>query len=112
MQPLERQPSLESAPSAEQPPEPPKISWYHRLAALLFIIVCFEVGVFLVVFPWMDYWGNNRIADLAPWLRQIWESNYFRGALSGVGLLNIYISMAEVVRLRRPAADKMKVSVI
>lgn len=116
MQPLksgeEREPSFESTPAAEKAAEPPKTSWYHKLALLLFIIVCFEVGVFLLVFPWMDYWGNNSIADLAPWVRPIWESNYFRGALSGLGMVNIYISLAEVLRLRRPAADRIKASAI
>ncbi len=111
MQPLERQPSSDQPALVEAPPEPPRTPWHHRLAMLLFIIVCFEVGVFLLVFPWMDYWGNNSIADFTPWMRSIWESSYFRGALSGIGLVNIYISLAEVFRLRRPAADRMKVSV-
>jgi hypothetical protein len=106
MQPVERQPLV------EEPLEQPRISWFHKLASLLFIIVCFEVGVFLLVFPWMDYWGNNYIAALAPWVRAIWESPYFRGALSGLGLLNIYISLGEVFRLRRPPADRLRVSVI
>jgi hypothetical protein len=106
MQPVEPQPPLEEAL------ERPKTSWFHKLANLLFIIVCFEVGVFLLVFPWMDYWNNNSIASLAPWMRTIWESTYFRGALSGLGLVNIYISLGEVFRLRRPPADRLKVSVI
>jgi len=112
VQPVEgedREPSLESRAAVT---EPPKTSWYHKLALLLFIIVCFEVGVFLLVFPWMDYWGNNSIASLTPWMRPIWESNYFRGALSGLGVVNIYISLAEVLRLRRPAADRIKASAI
>jgi len=112
MQPLERgssfEPAAQDAPALSRPKSP----WYYKLAILLFIIVCFEVGVFLVVFPWMDYWGNNSIAAVAPWVRSIWESNYFRGALTGLGVINIYISLAEIFRLRRSAADKMKVSVI
>ena len=110
MQPVERQSSEQ--PPAFEPQEIPRTPWYHKLAILLFIIVCFEVGAFLLVFPWMDYWGNNSIASTAPWIRPIWESSYFRGALSGLGVLNIYISLAEVFRLRRPAADKMKVPAI
>jgi hypothetical protein len=39
-------------------------------------------------------------------LRDLWTSTYFRGALSGLGLLNIYISLGEVSRLRHPP-DKM-----
>jgi hypothetical protein len=104
MQPVERQPAV------AEPEEPPKTHWYQKLAILLFIIVCFEVGVFLLVFPWMDYWSNNSIASIAPWVRAIWDSPYFRGALSGLGLVNIYISLGEVFRLRRLPADKLKVS--
>jgi hypothetical protein len=96
----------------EEVAEPARAPWYHKLGILLFILVCFEVGVFLVVFPWMNYWGNNSIASLAPWVRAIWDSAYFRGALSGIGLLNIYISLAEVFRLRRPRADRLKVSLL
>ncbi|HEV2690985.1 MAG TPA: hypothetical protein VGV35_20655 [Bryobacteraceae bacterium] len=106
MQPVEPQAPLEAAV------EPRRVSWVHRLGALLFILVCFEVGVFLLVFPWMNYWDNNWIAGVAPWVRSIWINAYFRGALSGLGLLNIYISLAEVFRLRRPAADRLKVSAL
>jgi hypothetical protein len=106
MQPVEPQSSF------EEMVERPKTSWFHKLASLLFIIICFEVGVFLLVFPWMDYWSSNSIAAIAPWIRSIWLSGYFRGALSGLGLVNIYISLAEVLRLRRPPADRLKVSVI
>jgi len=106
MQPVDRQPLVEELA------EPPKTSWFHKLASLLFIIVCFEVGVFLLVFPWMDYWSNNSIASLAPWVREFWESTYFRGALSGLGLVNIYISLGEVFRLRRPRTDRLKVPVL
>jgi len=55
---------------------------------------------------------SNSIAALAPWVRPVWESPYFRGALSGLGLVNIYISLGEVFRLRRPRADRLKVPVL
>jgi len=107
MQPVEPQPPIE-----EPVEQPPRTSWFHKLGVLLFIIVCFEVGVFLLVFPWMDYWETNSIASMAPWVRGFWASPYFRGALSGLGLINIYISLSEVFRLRRPAADRLKVSLL
>jgi hypothetical protein len=75
-------------------------------------MVCFEVGVFLLLFPWLQYWRNNYIAGLAPWIQRIWESPFFRGALSGLGVINIYISLSEVVRLRRPHPDRLKVSLV
>lgn len=80
--------------------ERPRRSWYQRLGVMLFVIFCFEIGVFLLVFPWLDPWDNNWVADLRG-LSEVWDSTFFRGALSGLGLLNIYISFLEVFRLRR-----------
>jgi hypothetical protein len=87
--------------------EAQRTSWTQRLWSLIFVVFCFELGVFLIVFPWLDYWNNNSIASLSPWLREMWDNPYFRGALSGLGFVNVYISLAEVFRLRRPPTDKM-----
>jgi hypothetical protein len=84
----------------------PAYRWYHRLWAVVFIIFCFEIGVFLLVFPWLKLWSVNYFSSLAPWWRPIWESPYFRGAISGVGLINICISFAEIFRLRRFARNE------
>ena len=108
MQPVEPQPRFEPPVILTKP----KTAWYQKLGVLLFIIVCFEVGVFLLIFPWMEYWNNNSIASLSPWMRDVWESPYFRGALSGLGVINICISLAEVFRLRRPPPGRLKVSVL
>ncbi len=75
--------------------------WYRTLTRLAFIIFCFEIGVFLVVFPWLDVWESNRIAAYSGWLAEAWGSPYLRGALSGLGLVNIGISFLEILRLIR-----------
>ena len=84
----------------EQPvdlnPSVPVRSTTSKLLGLLVVIVCFEVGVFLMVFPWMDAWRHNWFAGQTVWLMDLFESNYFRGALSGLGAVNIYISFAEM----------------
>jgi len=105
------QPAQPQAP-VEEFDQPVHSAWPRKLAMLLFIIVCFEAGLFLVLFPWMRYWRTNSIAGLAPWVQQVWNSSFFRGALSGLGLVNVYISIAELVRLRRPPADRLKVSAL
>jgi hypothetical protein len=87
-----------------------KHSWAHKLGVILFVIVCFEVGVFLLIFPWTQQWDGNSLANMLPWLRDYWTSSYFRGAWSGLGVLNIYISIGELLRLRRnsrPPADRL-----
>jgi hypothetical protein len=91
---------VEPQPRLEEHVERPRSGWYRRLGALLFVIFCFEIGVFLLVFPWLDPWNNNWVADMR-WMTQVWDNPYFRGALSGLGLLNIYISFVEVFRLKR-----------
>jgi hypothetical protein len=109
---------FEPSPPVEELPEPPRHAWYYKLGMILFIVVCFEVGIFLLLFPWMQSWQTNSLASLSPWMRHLWNSSFFKGALSGVGLLNLYISIAELIRLcRRPAskappAGRLKVSVL
>lgn len=92
-------------PVEPQPPTTASIDrvagWSRKLGALLSVIFCFEIGVFLLVFPWMDPWTNNWLADLAPWLSHLWDNGFFRGAVSGLGAVNIVISLAEIFRLRR-----------
>lgn len=75
--------------------------WYHKVGAVLFAIFCFELGVFLLVFPWLDFWETNFFATWSRALNQVWMNPYFRGAVSGVGLVNIFVSFIEIVRLRR-----------
>ena len=33
---------------------------------LLFAVLCFEIGVFLIAFPWSRYWTVNYFAWLSP----------------------------------------------
>ncbi|HME07683.1 MAG TPA: hypothetical protein VKG25_11550 [Bryobacteraceae bacterium] len=86
----------------------PALSWHQKLWRVIFIVFCFELGVFLLVFPWLDSWENNSIAGLAPWLQEMWWSTYFRGALSGLGVVNLLISFGEVFRFRRPPVERIR----
>jgi len=89
--------------------------WYHKMMGLLFVVLCFELGVFLLVFPWMNQWEYNyfawidpRSAEGADWARrwrQLWLNPYFRGAVSGLGVLNLYVAAREILRLRRFSED-------
>ena len=85
--------------------------WHHKLTGLMIAISCFVMGVFLVCIPWTDAWASNYFAFIQPssyreaswaeWWRHLWTSPYFRGAVSGLGLVNILVSFVEVLRLRR-----------
>ncbi|HOL70016.1 MAG TPA: hypothetical protein PLP04_01880 [Bryobacteraceae bacterium] len=77
------------------------LRWYHKLGALIYVFFCFEIGVFLLLFPWLDLWQRNVLSSLTPEWLDIWNSAYLRGAVSGLGVINIGISFAELFRLRR-----------
>lgn len=72
-----------------------------RLLRLCFAIFTFEIGLFLAVFPWVDIWSLNFFSEWIPALEDVWEDPYFRGAITGLGLVNIYVACAEVLRLFR-----------
>jgi hypothetical protein len=92
-------------PAAPVPgPEPvprPVYRWYHKVASVLFITICLEIGLFLIVFPWTGYWEGNYFPTLSPEWRHYWNNLYVRGAVSGLGVVNLYISLVEALRLRR-----------
>lgn len=75
--------------------------WYHKVGSVIAIVFCFELGVFFVVFPWLPYWESNFLGGFSERWSKIWTDPYFRGAVSGLGLVNIYISLLEMFRLRR-----------
>jgi hypothetical protein len=87
--------------SAEARHETSRYPWFQKLTALVFIVFCFELGVFLLVFPWLEYWDRNFFSAITPEWRRYWENGYVRGAVSGVGALNLYIAVLEIFRLRR-----------
>lgn len=97
------EPSQPVAPSVNgAPPQTvPQRSVVSKLLGLLLVIICFEIGVFLIAFPWMDAWGTSSIPAWSPALLDLWENNYFRGALSGLGIVNVWISFLEMLRLLR-----------
>ena len=89
-------------PAPEIMPEQPARrgrSWQRRLLGICFAIFSFEIGLFLVIFPWMDdTWDLNYFNSVIPILKGVWDDPYFRGALTGLGFVNIYIACMEVIR--------------
>lgn len=73
----------------------------HRLIHICFAIFTFEIGLFLLIFPWRDDWTFNYFQGSSWLLERLWDDPYFRGAISGLGLVNIYLSMLEFRRAFR-----------
>jgi hypothetical protein len=101
---MNEEPSLSSAPlpAPAGPNAGPK--WFSRLSSVLFVVFCFELGLFLLIYPWTEAWTENYFSAAVPdsavtvW-REFWNNPYVRGAVSGLGLVNIWIAIAEVFHL-------------
>ncbi len=63
---------------------------------LLLAAYFLEVGLLLVVLPWTAFWDRNYLLDLMPAVRSWLLSSYVRGAVSGLGLLNVGLGLAEI----------------
>ena len=103
----ETTPTSETARDSGPPvPQRKQVSGLRRrLWVLLFAIFAFEIGTFLVVFPWMDSWTLNHLPTFFPGheieLQDLWDEPYFRGSLSSLGFLNVYIALREALHLIR-----------
>ena len=88
------------------PPAAPEYRWYHMFSAFVFILFCMAIGTFLLLFPWTEFWEHNLFSSVVPEWHRFWENAYVRGAVSGLGVVNLYISSLEIVRLRRFAVRR------
>jgi len=92
-----------AGPNSHSLPERPALRarWTDRLASVLFALLCFEVGLFLLIYPWMDSWNWNLLVTAFPQWTAVLRSEQFRGAVSGLGVLNLLIGFWEALRLRK-----------
>ncbi len=72
-----------------------------RLLTILYIVVCFEMGALLFIFPWVSLWSKNFFIDHYPWVSSIVRNYFLRGAISGIGLADIWLALYELWRFRR-----------
>ena len=67
--------------------------------ALLLAALFVEVGIVLLIVPWSIFWDRNYFIDAFPQLLSILTSNYVRGAVSGLGAVNVCAGIAELVAI-------------
>jgi len=85
-----------------------------RLSVVFYIILCFEIGIVLTVLPWVPQgwmglsdWGNNYFLLLAArkigfyGLQSFMASGWVRGAVSGLGTLNLGMAFWEIFHFRQ-----------
>jgi hypothetical protein len=78
-----------------------------RLTVIFYILLCLEAGIFLTLLPWwqpwgMGDWGDNfflvMVAQKTGFvvLQRAVASGWVRGAVSGIGLLNLAMAFWEM----------------
>jgi|SRR5436853_3208414 len=84
-----------------------------RLSVVFYIILCFEIGLILTVLPWVSHgwlglsdWGNNYFLLLAAHrtgygVQRFVSSGWVRGAVSGLGVLNLAMGFWELTHFRQ-----------
>ena len=84
-----------------------------RLSLIFFIILCLEVGIVLTLLPWassswlgLSDWGNNYFLLLAAHkagygVQRVVASGWVRGAVSGLGILNLAMGIWELINFRQ-----------
>lgn len=83
-----------------------------RLSVIFYILLCVEVGLVLTLLPWyapfgLGDWGSNYfLVYLAhktgsQGLQHAVSSGWFRGAVTGLGLLNLGVAVWEIVHFKQ-----------
>lgn len=88
-----------------------------RICVIFYIILCLEIGTFLTFAPWwpdgmwgINDWGNNFFLLYAArktgiqGLQTVVASGWVRGAVSGIGILNLCIAFWEIFHFKRTVA--------
>lgn len=55
-----------------------------------------EVGLLLIVLPWSGFWERNYLVYALPFLEPLFLSAYVRGAVTGIGFLNLVAGFGEM----------------
>jgi hypothetical protein len=83
-----------------------------RLTVIFLIFLSLEVGIALILLPWISIgnigdWGDNYLLALAadktglPALRTFVASGWVRGAVTGLGILNVLVAFWEIAHFNR-----------
>jgi len=57
------------------------------------VVLCFEMGALLLYLPWSVYWDQNYFLHHIPVLVPVLLHPSFRGAVSGLGVLDILLAI-------------------
>ena len=83
-----------------------------KLTVIIFIILCLQIGIALTLLPWISFgilgdWGDNYLLAFVaqkaglPILQKTIASGWVRGAVTGLGILNLFIAFWEMAHFKQ-----------
>ncbi len=95
-------------------------TWYHKLGVILFVIVCFEVGVFLLIFSLDAAMGWQLVRQPAPRAARLLDQLLLPRRLERPGACSTSIFRlasccafaVALLLIGAPPADRLKVSTL
>lgn len=68
-----------------------------KLYYYLYIVYTLEIGLILFLTPWLNMWESNYFFQKNLYIGEIVRNPFFRGAISGLGLVTILIAFGESI---------------
>ena len=62
-----------------------------------------ETGLVLLIAPWTVYWENNVFVEMFPGFASVLLALTVRGAVSGLGVVNLFAAIVEFGSIVRPS---------
>jgi hypothetical protein len=75
---------------------------FIRLLRVVLLLIWLELGLVLILVPWSEIWDVNYFLYQYPSLGLFAKNPYLRGAISGLGVMNVFLAL-EAFRRRTSA---------
>lgn len=77
-----------------------------RISQVLVMLLWIELGILLIVVPWSEYWEINSFLYQYPRIGLVVSNAFLRGAISGLGVMNVLLALQSFRRRIPPVADR------
>jgi hypothetical protein len=98
---------LPTSTNLEHPAGPPQIEgetlppiWLQRASAVVYVFFCIIIGLYLIVLPWANWFPGGFTAQWPLGVQHVLHSGFVRGAVSGLGVVDIWLGILEAVNYR------------
>jgi hypothetical protein len=77
-----------------------------RLFRVVWLLVWLELGLVLILVPWSGIWEQNYFLYQYPGLGFFANNPFTRGAISGLGILNVFLALEAFRSRTAPVASQ------